>query len=176
MSLVLHLFDVSLVLVRACCRVPASPGIPGCAGEILDFGSFSSAASAEAAPHAAAGRAPSRGQCYLRRHPASCGDTRQLHHILWPSSDLLMLERDLPCVADQAPPALTLAVHTASCRGFLPFSIPLSQPSGGGRLRYVLSEMTCRKARFRDSRRRISTQACLVKCTFFKATKKKGGE
>lgn len=92
--------------------------------------------------------------CQLWRHPAASPRPT-------PSSDLPVLECDLPRVADQTPPAST----TASGRGFLPFSMPLSQPSGRGRLLYTLSEMTCGRVRFRDSRQRSSTQACLVKCT-----------
>lgn len=82
MSLVLYLFKYQPGAGVTRCQVPASPRAPGCTREILNFTFFSSAASPTAAPHAAAGRAPSCGQCYLRLHPASCGDTKQLHHVL----------------------------------------------------------------------------------------------
>lgn len=48
-----------------CCQIPASPGMPGCAGEIPGFTSLSSAASHAAATHTAAGRSPSHGQWHL---------------------------------------------------------------------------------------------------------------
>lgn len=44
-----------------------------------------------------------------------------------------MLEGDLPLIADQTLLDLTAAIPTASGRGFLPFSFPPSQPSGGGK-------------------------------------------
>lgn len=71
----------------------------------------------------------------------------------------------LPHAADQAPPALTSAIPTASGRGFLAFVFPLSQRLGRGRL-FTLSEMTRGRARFRASWQRITTQANLVKDIF----------
>lgn len=76
-----------------------------------------------------------------------------------------MLEHDLPHAADQAPSALTPALPTASGRGFSSLVFPLSQRLGRERL-LTLSEMTRRRARFRDSWQRISTQVNLVKGIF----------
>lgn len=131
------------------CQIPASPGMPGCAGGIPAFTSLSSAASHTAAAHVSAGRSPSREQWQLWKHEAA-----SLHPVL--GSDLPVLEWDLPHAADQAPSALTPAIPTALHRGFLAFVFPLSQSLGRGKL-FTLSEMTRRRVRFRDGCQRINT-------------------
>lgn len=133
-----------------CCQIPASPGMPGCAGGIPGFTSLYSAASHKAATHITAGRSPSHGQWQLWKHEAASP-----HPVL--GSDLPVLERDRPHAACQAPASLTSAIPAASGRGFLAFVFPLSQSLGRGKTLSTLSEMKRRRVRFRDSWQRITT-------------------
>lgn len=130
MSLVLYLFNVSLMLVSPTARSQPPPvclTAPGKSQISLLLCCFSQGSPTH---HHRKGSQPwamlsASAPYQLWRHRAASPCPT-------PGSDLPMLERDLPRVADQTPPALTSAIPMASSRGFLTFSFPLCQPSGGG--------------------------------------------
>lgn len=165
MSLVLHLFSISLVLMLPTDRPqppPACLAVPGKSWISLPSPPL---------PLPRRPCTPPQGGLPVASN-AICACT--LPDVETPSSFTTSYVKFRPSRARARPAACCRSEasrfnrsHSHSLRQkFSPLQLPSFPALQRGRLLHMLSGMTRRRARIRDSQQRISTQASLVECTF----------